>query len=139
MHSGNNTNASMSEKQKYIKRASEFVVAVQLDLDMDGFTYRKWGSTQRCKRGDWVVNSGGDTYTIDRESFARTYRASGPGRYTKTVPVWAEVAETAGEVRTKEGVTHYQIGDYLVSNERGGDDRYAVGKLEFERMYERSE
>jgi hypothetical protein len=129
----------MSEKQKYVKRASEFVVAVQLDLDMDGFTYRKWGSTQRCKRGDWLVNNGGDTYTIDRESFARTYRAADPGRYVKTAPIWAEVAETAGEVRTKEGVTRYQVGDYLVSNEREGEDRYAVGKLEFERMYERSE
>jgi len=129
----------MSEKQKYVKRASEFVVAVQFDLDIDGFTYRKWGGTQRCKRGDWLVNNGGDIYTIDRESFARTYRATGPGTYVKTAPVWAEVADTAGEARTKEGATRYQIGDYLVSNEREGEDRYAVAKHEFERMYERSE
>jgi hypothetical protein len=122
-------------RAKYVKRPSEFVVAVQLDLDTDGFTYRKWGALQTCKRGDWLVNNGGDTYTVDADTFARTYRATGPGTYVKTTPVWAEAATSAGEVRTKEGSTHYDAGDYLVSNEPQGGDAYAVSKDAFERMY----
>ena len=126
----------MSSRRQYVKRASQFVVAVQLDLDTLGFTYKKWGDTQTCKRGDWIVNNNGDTYTVDSESFARTYRSNGPGTYVKSAPVWAEVASTAGSVRTKEGATHYEAGDYLVANEETGVDTYAVSRAEFERMYE---
>ena len=122
-------------KRKYAKRATEFVVAVQLDLDTDGFTYRKWGGVQRCKRGDWLVNNDGDTYTVDGETFARTYRPTAPGCWVKTTPVWAEAAERAGEVPTKEGSTHYEAGDYLVYNQPDGGDAYAVAKEKFERMY----
>lgn len=123
-------------RRPYRKRPSEFVLAVQLDLDTDGFTYRKWGSTQTCKRGDWIVNNNGDTYTVDAESFARTYRSTGPGTWVKSAPVWAEAAERAGDVKTKEGTTYYEPGDYLVYNEQDGGDAYAVPKDAFERMYE---
>jgi hypothetical protein len=123
-------------RQQYVKRASQFVIAVQVDLETDGFTYQKWGSIQSCKRGDWLVNNGGETYTVDRDSFARTYQATGPGTYVKATSVWAEVATAAGDIRTKEGATHYEAGDYLVYNEPDGGDRYAVSKTVFERMYE---
>src|SRR4030095_14555782 len=116
----------------------QFAVAVQLDLETPGFSYRKWGDTQTCKRGDWVVNNDGDVYTVDRESFARTYEPTGQGTYVKRTPVWAEVAPAAGEGRTKEGATHYEAGDYLVSNDPDGSDAYAVAKDVFERMYEPS-
>jgi hypothetical protein len=128
----------MSTRRRYVKRDTQFVVAVQLDLETPGFTYRKWGATQTCKRGDWLLNNNGDTYTVDAESFARTYQAVGQGTYVKRAPVWAEVATTAGEVRTKEGTTHYEAGDYLVYNQSDGGDAYAVGKQAFERMYEPS-
>jgi hypothetical protein len=123
-------------RRKYIKRPTDVIIAVKLDVDTDGFTYRKWGATQTCKRGDWLVNNNGDTYSVDAESFERTYRAVGPGTYFKTTPVWAEVAERAGEVGTKEGATHYEAGDYLVYNEADGGDGYAVSRASFERMYE---
>src|ERR1700722_15567721 len=126
----------MDKRRKYVKRASQFVVAVQFNLELDGFTYQKWGAKQRCKRGDWLVNNNGDVYTVDGQTFSRTYRATGPGTYVKTGPVWAEVAETAGEVSTKEGSTRYNAGDYLVYNELGGNDAYAVARQEFELMYE---
>ena len=128
----------MNTRRPYVKRATQFVVAVQLDLETPGFSYRKWGDTQTCKRGDWLVNNDGDVYTVDRESFARTYEPTGPGTYVKRTPVWAEVAPAAGEVRTKEGATHYEAGDYLVSNDPDGSDAYAVAKDDFERMYEPS-
>ncbi len=84
------------------------------------------------------MNNAGDTYTVDRQTFAHTYRSTGPGTYVKVTPVWAEIADRAGEVRTKEGTTRYQAGDYLVYNEPNGGDAYAVSKETFERMYERS-
>jgi hypothetical protein len=126
----------MSKRRKYVKRATQFVTAVQVDLELDGFTYRKWGGTQRCKRGDWLVNNNGDVYTVDGQTFARTYRPTGPGAYVKTTPVWAEVAAAAGEVSTKEGSTRYDAGDYLVYNQADGGDAYAVARQDFERMYE---
>lgn len=129
----------MPDRRRYCKRADAFVVALQLDLDTDGFTYQKWGGTQTCKPGDWLVSNEGEVYTVDREAFARTYRRVGPGRYVKDTPVWAEVAREDGEVRTLEGVTRYQAGDYLVSNDPEGDDVYAVEKGRFEGMYELDE
>jgi hypothetical protein len=126
----------MEKRHTYVKREAQHVVAVQLNLDTEGFTYRKWDDVQTCKPGDWILNNDGDTYTVDRESFARTYRAAGPGLYIKVAPVWAEVAAAAGSVRTKEGTTHYDAGDYLVYNAANGGDPYAVSKEKFERMYE---
>jgi hypothetical protein len=126
----------MSVRQRYVKRETEFVTAVQLDLDTSGFTYEKWGTTQTCKAGDWLVNNAGDTYTVDRESFAHTYRGTSPGQYVKVTPVWAESAPASGEVATKEGVTRYNAGDYLVYNQPDGGDAYAVAKDTFERMYQ---
>jgi hypothetical protein len=128
----------VNTRQRYVKRASQAVIAVQLNLETDGFTYEKWGGKQTCKRGDWLVNNSGDTYTVDRDTFARTYQATAPGNYVKVSPVWAEIATAAGEVDTKEGVTHYEPGDYLVFNEPDEGDAYAVPKALFERMYQRS-
>ena len=112
---------------------------VLLALDTDEFTYPKWGGVQRCKAGDWVVNNDGDVYTVDGETFERTYRQVSAGRYVKITPVWARVAPEAGSVKTKEGVTHYRAGDYLVFNEQNGGDAYAVSADKFEAMYERAE
>ncbi len=126
----------MAERRKYFKKATSSVVAVQLDLETEGFTYEKWGGTQTCKPGDWLVNNDGDVYTVDRVTFARTYRSVSPGVYVKTTPVWAEVAEELGQVETQEGVTHSRAGDYIVYNDPDGEDAYAVQAETFEEMYE---
>jgi hypothetical protein len=126
----------MAPRRKYVKRAHTLVVAVQLDLDTEGFTYRKWGGEQTCKPGDWVVNNAGDVYTVDRDTFARTYRDVSPGLYRKVAPVWAETADRDGAIKTKEGVTHYAAGAYLVFNDEKGQDGYAVAAASFEAMYE---
>lgn len=126
----------MSTRRKYLKKAGAFVVAVQLDLDTEGFTYRKWGGEQRCKPGDWLVNNNGDVYTVDRETFARTYRPLSPGIFVKTTAVWAEVAPQDGKIVTKEGVTHYKAGAYIVFNDPEGRDGYAVEADAFEKMYD---
>ncbi len=125
-----------AKRARYRKKASEYVVAVQLDLETDGLVYRNWDSTQRAKRGDWLVNNRqGDTYTVEEKSFARTYEKVTDGIYIKTTAVWAEVTTQQGTVKTKEGSTGYQAGDYLVSNHEDGSDAYAVDKSKFEAMY----
>ena len=129
----------MGIRQRYRRRPDRPVTAVKFDLDIDGFSYRKWGEVQRCRRGDWLVDNDGDVYTVAGDVFARTYRAVGPGAYVKRTPVWAEVATDAGRVATKEGSTGYAAGDYLVSNNEDGTDAYAVGKSKFEAMYEPDE
>jgi len=112
------------------------VIAVQLRMETEGFAYRKWGDLQHCKPGDWLVDNGGDVYTIDASSFAQTYRQVGPGAYVKTAPVWAEQASTDGSIETKEGRTHYKRGDWLVSNDEDGRDRYAATAETFAAQYE---
>jgi hypothetical protein len=112
------------------------VQAIQLTLISEPFHYEKWGDTQTCKPGDWIVNNNGDVYSVDAESFARTYRPIGEGRYVKHSTIWAVPADSDGVVATKEGETHYRAGDYLVFNEEGGQDAYAISREKFERLYE---
>jgi len=128
----------MSGRQKYVKRPDQTVVAVRLDLETEGFTYTKWGGDQHCKRGDWLVNDADETYTVDADTFARTYRHVRDGAYLKITPIWAEQAAAAGDVETKEGATHYAPGDYLVFNQEDGGDAYAVSRGKFEGTYERA-
>jgi hypothetical protein len=129
----------MSSYRRYRKKAASFVIAVQLNLETDGFTYRKWGAEQKCKRGDWLVDNEGDIYTVDGEVFAKTYRHTSPGVYVKTTPVWAEIATEPGAVETKEGKSHYEAGDYLVSNNEDGTDAYCMSTAKFASMYEPDE
>jgi hypothetical protein len=128
-----------ANRAPYRKKASQYVVAVRLDLETDGLVYRKWGDTQRAKAGDWLVNNDGDVYTVDAAVFARTYERVVAGVYIKITPVWAEVATQAGSVQTKEGKSHYQAGDYIVSNNKNGDDAYCIAKEKFEAMYSRAD
>jgi patatin-like phospholipase/acyl hydrolase len=123
-------------RKRYVKRANQAVVAIRLPLQSSGFTFEKWGGTQHCQPGDWLVDNNGDVYTVDAETFARTYVRVDEGKYVKTTAVWAEKAITHGRVDTKEGTTEYHPGDYLVFNEENGKDAYAVSAAKFEEMYE---
>ena len=129
----------MGERKRYHRLPGQPVVAVQLKLETEGLTYRKWGDEQRCKANDWVVDNAGDVYTVDAESFARTYTANGQGTYVKPGRGWAEPAGSAGRVATTEGSTGYEAGDGLVSNEEDGSDAYAVSAKKFEQSYELDE
>jgi hypothetical protein len=122
--------------KRYRRRERTEISAVQLSLNTDGFTYEKWGGTQRCSAGDWIVDNQGDVYTVAAESFARTYRCVGPGRYVKHARVWAEQATGSGTVTTKEGSTRFSAGDFIVHNARDGSDGYAMTKERFHALYE---
>ena len=125
----------MANRRRYQRRERILVTAVQLALDTAGFTYKKWGHTQRCKAGDWLVDSDGDVYTVDRDVFARTYRERQPGRFEKTTSVWAEEAQKAGSIRTHEGRTDYKPGDFLVFNDAQGEDGWAMTGQRFRALY----
>lgn len=149
-HSGTPTSTSgitirmdnqMTHTNRYKKRANQYVVAVQINLELKGgkLSYWKWDDEQVAKRGDWLVNNGGDVYTIDAESFAKTYEDAipySPGHYVKVGTVWATETTSDGSVETKEGRTHYKAGDYLVSNNEDGSDGYCIGREKFREMYE---
>jgi len=124
-----------ASRRRYVRRPDRPVTAVRLALDTDGLVYRKWGGEQRAKPGDWIVDNDGDVYTVDADIFARTYRRTGSGTYVKTTPVWAERATHAGRTKTKEGATHYNAGDYIVSNNSDGSDEYAMTAAKFEDLY----
>jgi len=123
-------------RHRYRKKSDQFVIAIRLNLETKGFTYRKWGADQRCKKGDWIVDNHGDVYSVDAEVFEKTYRNILPGEYVKTTPIWAEVASQPGSVITKEGKSYYQAGDYIVSNNEDGTDAYCISGSKFESMYE---
>jgi hypothetical protein len=119
----------------YQPRDGNPVRAIQLNLELEAFRFRKWGSLQTAKQGDWLLERNGELHTVDAEAFARTYRQIGPATYAKVAKVWAKPAESAGVIHTSEGETHYRKGDYLVWNDEEGKDGYAVRKDTFESLY----
>lgn len=129
----------MSTRQRFRRRPEHAVTAVRLLLDTEGLVYRKWGGLQRARAGDWLVDNGGEVYTVAADSFAASYRLLSPGRYLKTSPVWAERASRAGSVATREGRSHYAAGDWLVSNQPDGGDAYTVSAERFAQLYEPDE
>ena len=108
--------------------------AIQLDIAL---TYEKWGGTQQASVGDWLLSKNGETYTCEEKVFEETYRPLGQGRegwYYKYVVIEAEVATSEGKVKTLEGHSDYQAGDYLVTNP--GGDQYVITAAKFPTLYE---
>ena len=126
----------MSELKKYVPKSNATVIAVQIDLDIEGFTYVKWGAEQRCSRGDWLVDNHGDVYTITDDTFTRTYRMERPGLYRKITPVWARVAHAKGTVLSEEGETEYEPGDYVAFHAPGAELGWAVKPAKFRERYD---
>jgi hypothetical protein len=123
------------EVRKYIKKERTPVIAVKLDLETEGFFYTKWGSQQKCKKGDWLVFNQGETYTIDADSFAATYEEIALGTYVKTAPVYAYEAMKDGSIDTKEGVSSYKRGDFVTFNNPDMTDGYKIDQEKFHSMY----
>lgn len=122
--------------RRFRRRPDQAVAAVQIKLDMPVLRYRKWGHDQQAAPGDWLVDNAGDVYTVNADTFARTYRRVGTGAYVKSTPVWARQATAAGSVPTQEGATAYAAGDWLVSNHEDGSDAYAIAAEKFTALYE---
>jgi hypothetical protein len=137
-----------NELKRYRRRGNTTVTAIPLDLVAKSdkqpgdplFTYHKWGHIQTAKSGDWLVTNGGDVYTVDRETFENTYTPTGtPGQYMKTGTVWAKRATEPGTIQSKEGLTQYRAGDWLVYNDPRQQDGYAVSADRFFDLYESEE
>lgn len=121
--------------RQYVKKATRPVRAVQLNLPGCKLSYEKWGDSQTAGSGDWLVINGDNSYTVQRDSFRDTYRHLYGDWYRKTAPVWAEIAAADGHIATREGVSHYRAGDYLVYNQPDRNDGYTVPHQEFELNY----
>ena len=126
----------MSKLETYARRPDTPVVAIQLALETDGFTYKKWGGVQKAHAGDWLVNNGGDVYTVAQETFEATYRVVSVGLFVKVQHIWAQVADVDGTIQTKEGETHYKAGDMIVFNDERQRDGYAMDAETFAKLYE---
>ena len=131
----NDENEENKQARYYRKKINTSVAAVQINLEMEGFTYRKWGAMQRCQRGDWLINSGNDCYTVSERSFKSTYREESPGRYVKHTLVRATIATSSGKISTQEGETSYSAGDYLIVNNDDESDCYAICANTFLDLY----
>ena len=113
------------------------IVAVQLNLDIEGLHYQKWGDQQFAKKGDWLVNNNGSVYSIDNTAFTHSYQLVSPGQYQKISNIYAKPADKDGSIATLEGKTHYLKGDYLVYEKPGQvEGAYAVSAERFEDMYD---
>lgn len=121
---------------RYKKRYEARVIAIKLNLETKGFSYKKWGETQVCKPGDWIVYNNDETYTVDNETFLKTYKQVSFGVYAKNNHIWAETAQHSGAIKTKEGETHFKSGDYLVYNDIERKDGYAITHEVFNKLYE---
>ena len=126
----------MQTLKRYRRREMTTVTAVQIALNTEGFTYKKWGDVQVVRAGDWLVNNNGNVYTVDHEVFERTYTKVSTGVYKKTGVVWVEEAQTAGKVRSTSGFTNYSAGEFVVFNDEDRADGWAMSVEEFTRLYE---
>ena len=129
----------MRALKRYRRRERTAIIAVQIALDTEGFTYKKWGDLQVARSGDWLVNNNGNVYTIDSEVFERTYTEVSDGVYEKTAAIWAEKAQAAGKVRSTSGFTNYRAGDFVLFNDEDRADGWAMSEKEFGRLYELDE
>jgi len=125
----------MTTLRRYRKHPDQAVTAIKLALDTEGLRYHKWGSDQHGKPGDWLIDNAGDIYTVAADVFAHTYRQISPGRFIKSTPVWARRAEHAGTLKTREGESHFTVGDYLVFNQPDETDGYCMAARQFHAMY----
>ena len=106
--------------------------AIQLDIAL---SYEKWGGPQSAKIGDWLLSKAGETYTCEAVVFASTYRplACREGWFYKRAEIDAEVALVSGTIKTIEGESSYEAGDFIITNP--GGDQYCIGQAEFGELY----
>ena len=119
------------------------VNAIQLTFDESekSISYVKWGGEQTAKFGDWLVHNptGGDTYTVDNESFYNTYMAVADtfGLYQKKGAWCKRVPFNAAPftIPTKEGGTQVNPGDWLMANNVDLSDKYAMRHEKWLKLY----
>lgn len=92
------------------------------------------GSRLRGSAGDWVLTSGGDSWTILDEMFRRTYEQLGDGRWRKSDIVRAVQVDDELTIRTPEGEASARPGDWVVFSEIAG--AWPVTDRDFTRRYE---
>lgn len=64
---------AMNQRSRFHSKPDQFVVALQLRPDPQGFDFRKWAGIQHCKANDWIGGDEGKVHTVNADSFAGTY------------------------------------------------------------------
>jgi PGDYG protein len=78
------------------------------------------GAPMRAEPGDWeLTDEQGNRWTVEPETFARSYRRQPDGRYAKHELVDAVQLTYPLEVPTTEGVSTARIGDWLLRDAAG--------------------
>ena len=121
------------------RRPDQYVIAVQLDLDTAGFTFRKWGAEQRVQA----------RRLARRQRRRRLHRRRGQSSRAPTASCAAAPTSrrrrcgprrarrpAASPRRRAARTTGRRL---LVSNDEDGSDAYAVDAAKFEAMYEPDE
>lgn len=93
------------------------------------------GSELVGRPGDWLVESGEDSWTVQKDVFLATYAEQSPGVYRKTAPVHATRLRDDAIVQTLEGDALAKAGDWLVANSSG--DCWPVTHADFTARYRR--
>ena len=99
--------------------------------------YRKWGGDQSASVGDFLVlnpAAGNDLYTCEKTVMLSTYEEVTPNEFLKTASIEAREATSSGEIRTLEGFSKFQPGDFIVTNP--GGDQYVISARNFHEMYD---
>lgn len=125
--------------KRYRKKSEKVVEAMPLALPDCRVQYEQWGGSQQAKEGDWLVKHDDEYYTVESETFAKTYQHIRANHYKKIGKVWAKIANDSGTVVTKEGKTQYKEGDILVYNNKNKTDGYAMNVETFNNNYELDE
>lgn len=123
--------------KQYERRPDGLIIAIQIRLDLEagGIAYRKWDSEQWGKRGDWLINDDGDTYTVSAENFANDYELSESGLYRNTAKVWAEEATGSGFVEIRGGTAPFVEGNMLVFSDPDRKEGQVFFYNKFNRLY----
>lgn len=91
------------------------------------------GSTMQAQPGDWLVQSEGDTWSVEDGIFRVTYEHLRDDLYRKVTPVLAVELPAAGTVLSREGMVEAEQGDLLVCNVTG--ECWSMPKEKFFQRY----
>lgn len=122
----------VSEYGDLYRSAAPPVMAQRLDSEHHWET--DTGNQATAKRGDWLLNSGQDEWTVNHEVFIATYKELEPGKYQKTARVFARELDREITTETEEGIASGKPGEMILAGPLG--TVWIQSKQQFTSRYE---
>ena len=85
------------------------------------------------EKGDYLIESDGNRWTVQPEIFEKTYSENSDGTFTKTAQVIAVKVNAALTINTLEGESVVHEGDYLLCGESA--DVWSIDSTNFVKKY----